>query len=791
MAVAPTPVAAAPDAPDRAQRATFSARATAFFDWIKNTFVAGVNALASVTYSNAIEAATQATAAAASASAASGSVAAAQSSAAQAALYGGAAAHNPATNYAVGAVVKSNVNYAPYKCRAAGIDASDPSANADKWKPAALEIDTGYPIIRPSLTLDFANSQIFDPRITFTRASAATRVNSMGLIETVASGVPRLTYNAVTGACEGYLVEEQRTNLLTYSEQFDNTANWSTTRSSVTPNVIVAPDGTLTADKLVESTDTSVDHYLYCRADVTAGTAYTLSLYIKAAERTNVALRFRANNAAFADSNAFFNIGTGVITNSAQVDSATITHVGNGWYRISATKTATSTALATVSITLVSTGTTVDYTGDGTSGLNIWGAQLEAGAFPTTYIPSTVTHTGRASTATFIGSNGLIQTAASGAARYNYNPANLSVAPALLLEAASTNLLLQSETFDNASWSKSRATVTANAAVSPDGTVDADKLVEDATASNSHYAAQSFSATSGTTYTYSFFAKQAERLRVGILAFNTNSVFTNSTAVFNLSSGAVTRQDAGFTSASIANTGNGWYRVSVSIVAAATATGSIGIMLADADTSVTYTGNGASGLFIWGAQLEAGSYPTSYIPTTASQVTRAADTSTSAATTRAADVAVMTGADFSGWYRQDEGTFVVSGKRSQPVPAAQYPRLLQVGTSAANTMAVLFGGGSWLYAFSSFGGAEVFNTGAARTETVDNQAAMAYKYNDYALSVSGGSAAADTTGGVPAVDRLAVGLDYGSGGFFNGTIRDITYYSRRLTNAELQTLSAQ
>jgi hypothetical protein len=66
MAVAPTPVAAAPDAPDRAQRATFSARATAFFDWIKNTFVAGVNALASVTYSNAIEAATQATAAAAS-----------------------------------------------------------------------------------------------------------------------------------------------------------------------------------------------------------------------------------------------------------------------------------------------------------------------------------------------------------------------------------------------------------------------------------------------------------------------------------------------------------------------------------------------------------------------------------------------------------------------------------------------------------------------------------------------------------------------------------------------------
>jgi hypothetical protein len=213
MAVAPTPVAAAPDAPDRAQRATFSARATAFFDWIKNTFVAGVNALASVTYSNAIEAATQATAAAASASAASGSVAAAQSSAAQAALYGGAAAHNPATNYAVGAVVKSNVNYAPYKCRAAGIDASDPSANADKWKPAALEIDTGHPVVRPTLNLNFAQARSVDPRITFTRASTATRTNSRGLVEAVASGTPRIDFDPVTGESYPRILHERGTKV--------------------------------------------------------------------------------------------------------------------------------------------------------------------------------------------------------------------------------------------------------------------------------------------------------------------------------------------------------------------------------------------------------------------------------------------------------------------------------------------------------------------------------------------------------------------------------------------------
>ena len=67
--------------------------------------------------------------------------------------------------------------------------------------------------------------------------------------------------------------------------------------------------------------------------------------------------------------------------------------------------------------------------------------------------------------------------------------------------------------------------------------------------------------------------------------------------------------------------------------------------MATSNGTVTYDGNGTSGIYLWGAQLEEGAFPSSYIPTT------------TAAATRSADVASITGTAFSGWYRQDEGTF--------------------------------------------------------------------------------------------------------------------------------------
>ena len=152
-----------------------------------------------------------------------------------------------------------------------------------------MTIKALYPTVRPTLNLDFAKTKALDPRITFTRASTATFVGSNGLIQTAASGAPRFDHNPATGESLGLLVEGARTNLLLRSEEFDN-AYWGKTRSSVTANATTSPAGTLTADKLIEDTTASNSHQLVV-SPVTASGIYTCSVYAKAAERTQAAIR--------------------------------------------------------------------------------------------------------------------------------------------------------------------------------------------------------------------------------------------------------------------------------------------------------------------------------------------------------------------------------------------------------------------------------------------------------------------------------------------------------------------
>ena len=392
MAVAPTPVAAAPDAPDRAQRATFSARATAFFDWIKNTFVAGVNALASNVYANAQDAASsaanavaQSASATAQAGIATAQAAAATSAAATATTQAGVATTQAASITTAAATSTAKADVATAK-------AAEATAAAATATAIVLGVSTGYPIIRPSLTLDFANSQIFDPRITFTRASSGTRTNERGLIESLASGVPRIDFDPVTGECRGLLIEEARTNLLTYSEQFDNAA-WAKFRSTITANVATAPDGTLTGDKLVEDTTTSNTHGLYSASYTATGVTLTASIYAKAAERSRVRLEIGnfldGAAVATADLSDGSTSGVGSGTSDYTNVSATCTSVGKGWYRCTLTATKGNTNSTSHVVVYLDNGTTVSYTGNGTSGVYLWGAQLEVGAFPTSYIPST------------------------------------------------------------------------------------------------------------------------------------------------------------------------------------------------------------------------------------------------------------------------------------------------------------------------------------------------------------------------------------------------------------------
>lgn len=168
-----------------------------------------------------------------------------------------------------------------------------------------------------------------------------------------------------------------RRNLLTYTEQFDNAA-WLKTRSSVTPNSTTAPDGTLTADTLVEDATASSTHYISQTSDGATATR-TYSIYAKANTRSWIWLYIGGANQG-----KFFNLSTGVVGNDVvgAPSAATIQNAGNGWYRCSITVTGTHT---NAWVGLSEDGTTISYTGNGTSGAYIWGTQLELGSTATAY----------------------------------------------------------------------------------------------------------------------------------------------------------------------------------------------------------------------------------------------------------------------------------------------------------------------------------------------------------------------------------------------------------------------
>ena len=266
-----------------------------------------------------------------------------------------------------------------------------------------MAIANKYPTIRPALNLDFANSKTIDPRITFSRASSATYFDEKGVMRTAPAGVPRIDFDPETGECKGLLIEEQRTNLLTYSEQFYNAA-WTKGRVSVVENAVISPDGTLTANKLVEDTTASNTHFITKTKNATSN-AMTFSCYAKAAERTRFQLQAYEAITPASPVSVLFDLSTGtVVSSTGNTTSGYMVPVGNGWYHCVATGTAALVS-TTWNIRLAS-GSVTSYTGDGTSGIYIWGAQLEAGSFPTSYIKTEASEVTRAAdTAVMTGTN--------------------------------------------------------------------------------------------------------------------------------------------------------------------------------------------------------------------------------------------------------------------------------------------------------------------------------------------------------------------------------------------------
>jgi hypothetical protein len=217
-----------------------------------------------------------------------------------------------------------------------------------------------------------------DPRVTFTRASTATYINSSGLIASAAVDVARFDYEPITRTLRGLLMEEQRTNFLIRSEDFSH-ADWDFfgARGSTTADVATAPDGAVTADKLINNNGTT-NYWSHAAPALTIGNKYAISVFLKAAEHgSNVDFYGDALGTGFTPGGNF-NLLTGTINSSS--GTVSITPFGNGWYRCTLVGTAASTTI----YPFIRSNTT----GDGASGIYAWGAQVEDGGFATSYIPT-------------------------------------------------------------------------------------------------------------------------------------------------------------------------------------------------------------------------------------------------------------------------------------------------------------------------------------------------------------------------------------------------------------------
>jgi hypothetical protein len=195
-----------------------------------------------------------------------------------------------------------------------------------------------------------------------------------------------------------------------------------------------------------------------------------------------------------------------------------------------------------------------------------------------------------------------------------------------------TNLLLQTEDYTAANWNKIRSTITANAATAPDRAVTADKLVEDASATTTHYVNQAITkAASAITYTFSVFLKAAERTNA-LFQISNNTGTGGVSAIVNLLTGALSAIGSSGTFATAnpspvaraESLGNGWWRVSITAISD-TDTVIKGETYLHNGTSVTYTGDGASGLYVWGGQFEQASFATPYVPTTTASASSSND----------------------------------------------------------------------------------------------------------------------------------------------------------------------
>jgi len=396
-------------------------------------------------------------------------------------------------------------------------------------------------------------------------------------------------------------------------------------------------------------------------------------------------------------------------------------------------------------------------------------------------VPPGATYTGNSGNGTYVNSAGVITASTNNSPRFDYDPATLSPL-GYLAEMASTNLLLRSDALDNASWTAQRASVSANATTSPDGTANADKLVEDSTAANNHRIISNTIALTNSGVAASIFAKAAERTAFRIEFAGGAGTFGSS---FNLSTGAAVSTDAN-TTATIRAHGNGWYRCSVQATWPSASNCNVWLYMQAVAGTNSYNGDGSSGMYFWGGQCELGGVGlTSYIPTAGSTVTRAQD------------VLSLPLTSLPGWSATQGGVLVAAYRLHTINPASpgneQVPLHMDDGGGTNN--AILFGAnntGSGRRSRTFSGGAGQISVGTG----ISVASVFTRTKQSLGWSLTNGFEAADgtSTSSTTGSFALPIGMTTLNIGKFgatclNGTLESIAYYRGARSDAFVQAVS--
>ena len=544
------------------------------------------------------------------------------------------------------------------------------------------------------------------------RATTATRINSAGLVEVM----PR--------------------NLLTYSEQIDN-ADWVKSNTpTITTNIAVAPNGTMTADGIQSPSGTNYK-VIYQTKTISPNSTLTYSLYVKkeTSETNFGGIGMYLSGGSIKSFYVIINAVTGTLVLTANSITPTLQVVDAGAYwRIIATvidNGNNTSVIAEYYATISTNGTTLSPASG--SVRTLWGFQLETSSTATEYFPTTTRLN---------------------IPRIDYTNGSC---PSLLVEPQRSNLLTYSEQFDDASWSKAAITVTANSIVSPSGVQNADTFTTSAYPSTSVGKNNTLSATNHTLSCY-VKAGSVSTFRLDLV---TAGFALGSNCIFNLNTLSTTITNYGTTTgstATITSVGNGWYRCTLTVLT----------------TAVVYfsqlypAANGS--VYAWGVQLEASSYATSYIPTVASSVTRNAD--------------VISKSGISSLIGQTEGTLFCDVNLNTRA-SYTYLALSTDLTTSSNYLGIAFLNNA--IAFESVVAAALqANISYSNSSTGRFKIAAGYKANDFVLYINGVQIGVDTSGTVPACSQLGLTafsqtapLNYNS----------VQVYKTKLSNTELAQLT--